>query len=51
MTKQEKLYKIAEYYNSLYGKTEGIYGLTGALSAIITDEQLETLLRIKGINK
>jgi len=51
MTKQEKLYALSEYYNKMYGKSEGIYGLTGSLSAIITDEQLDLLLKVKELNK
>lgn len=46
MNKVEKLHELSKHYETIYGR-DGVHALAGALSAIITDEQLDLLIKVK----
>ena len=48
MNKGQMLEKLADYYSSQWG-ADGIHAYAGALSVIVTEEQLQQLLNVKGI--
>ena len=48
MDKGEMLEKLADYYASQFG-ADGIHAYAGSLSVIVTEEQLQQLLNLKGI--